>query len=122
MGTVRGMAETYPRALDRFDRQALTACIRACEECAQACMACADMCLSEQSVQELAKCIRSNLDCAEMCTTTGRVLSCHTGDANLARCILESCAALCKLCGDTLCESRRPLRAVPRLRRALPAL
>ncbi|MGM1062156.1 four-helix bundle copper-binding protein [Saccharothrix sp. Mg75] len=95
------MLRAYPADLGKVDREALAKCIQACFECAQACTACADACLSEAGVAEPVKCIRTNLDRADICATTGRVLSRHTGyDANLARAVLEACAAACKSCGD----------------------
>jgi hypothetical protein len=104
MTKAAAMLDTYPADLGGVDRQKLVVCIEACFACAQTCTACADACLSEQNVAELTKCVRSNLDCADVCDTTGRVLSRHTGyDANLARAVLEACAAACKSCGDE-CE------------------
>ena len=104
MHTVEAMLETYPKDLGDVDRGRLAACIQACYECSQACTACADACLSEDMVADLTTCIRTNLDCADVCATTGAVLSRQTGqDANLARAVLEACAAACKACGDE-CE------------------
>jgi Domain of Unknown Function (DUF326) len=101
MSHTAAMLDAYPADLGQVDRNALAACIDACFACAQVCTACADACLSEDMVADLAKCIRTDLDCADICETTGRVLSRHTGyDANVARAIVQACAAACKACGD----------------------
>lgn len=101
MNTISQMLDSYPKDLGGINEASLVACIEACQTCAQSCSACADACLSEDSVAELTRCIRSNLDCADVCEVTARVLSRHTGyDAKTARSVLETCAALCKACGD----------------------
>src|SRR3954451_5038502 len=101
MSNASAMLDTYPLDLGQLDKRTLSSCIDACFDCSQTCTACADACLSEEMVAELTKCIRTNLDCADICDTTGRVLSRHTGyDANLTKALLETCAAVCKACGD----------------------
>ncbi|MGH3914651.1 MAG: four-helix bundle copper-binding protein [Pseudonocardiaceae bacterium] len=97
------MIRTYPVELGKVDRALLVRCIEECLSCAQACTACADACLSEADDQlpMLRKCIRSDADCADICGTTARILSRHTGyDANLTRAVLQTCAAVCRSCGD----------------------
>jgi Domain of Unknown Function (DUF326) len=100
------MIRTYPADLGEVDRNALIRCIEQCVSCAQACTACADACLSESDDQLplLRKCIRSDEDCADICTITARILSRHTGyDANITRTVLQTCATVCRSCGDE-CE------------------
>jgi hypothetical protein len=95
------MLDSYPKDLGDLDRDKLAACIEACFDCAQVCTACADACLAEDQVAELTRCIRTDLDCADQCAATGNVLTRRTGyDADLTRAVLETCAAVCKACGD----------------------
>ncbi|CAM5552035.1 Four-helix bundle copper-binding protein OS=Streptomyces fumanus OX=67302 GN=GCM10018772_61990 PE=4 SV=1 [Streptomyces fumanus] len=50
---------------------------------------------------ELTKCVRTDMDCADICTATADVLSRHTGyDATITRAVLQTCAVVCKACGD----------------------
>lgn len=103
MTAVADMIRTYPADLGGVDRDTLRRCIEECLTCMQACTACADACLSESDneLPILRKCIRSNGDCADMCDTTARILSRHTGyDANITRAVLQTCAIVCKSCGD----------------------
>lgn len=100
------MLRTYPADLGRIDRDALSRCIDECLSCGQACTACADACLSESDdhLPMLRKCIRSCEDCADICSITARVISRHTGyDANITRSVLQTCAMVCRACGDE-CE------------------
>jgi hypothetical protein len=82
----------------------LAATIGALSDCAQACTADTDADLGEQNATEMIRCIRLCLDCADVCTAaigvTGRQAE---YDADVARPLLESCAAICKSCGDE-CE------------------
>jgi hypothetical protein len=49
----------------------------------------------------LVRCIRLDADCADVCAATGRIMSRETAfDPQMARAILQACAASCKLCGD----------------------
>jgi len=101
MSTVSQMLDAYPKDLGGINEVSLVACIEACQSCSQSCSACADSCLSEDSVSDLTRCVRTNLDCADLCEVTARVLSRHTGyDAKITRSVLETCAAMCKACGD----------------------
>ncbi|HEX6248755.1 MAG TPA: four-helix bundle copper-binding protein [Nocardioidaceae bacterium] len=94
------MLETHPVDIS-VDRAKLQACIDACFECAQACTTCADACLSEEMVADLRRCIGLNLDCADVCDATGKVLSRPTAwDAEVAKNLLQACAAACRACGD----------------------
>jgi hypothetical protein len=103
MSYAKQMLDTYPRDFN-VDAAQLAATIDALSDCAQACTACADDCLSEEMVAELTKCIRLNLDCADVCTATLRVASRQTDyDANVTRSVLQTCATVCRSCGDE-CE------------------
>ena len=95
---VEAMISSHPRpGVD----SALAHCVELCIDCAQACTACADACLGEEMVAELRQCIRFNLDCADICAATGAVGSRRTGsDAAIIRMMLQTCAAVCRLCGD----------------------
>ena len=103
MTAVAQMLEAYPAELGQVDRDVLVRCIEQCLSCAQVCTACADACLSEPDdhLPMLRKCIRSDEDCADICNTTARILSRHTGyDANITRTVLQTCATVCRSCGD----------------------
>jgi hypothetical protein len=103
MSYAKQMLDTYPRDFN-VDAAQLAATIDALSDCAQACTACADDCLSEEMVAELTKCIRTCLDCADVCTATLRVASRQTDyDANVTRSVLQTCATVCRSCGDE-CE------------------
>jgi hypothetical protein len=103
MSYADAMARAWP-GKTTIDRDALIACIDACNDCAQACTACADACLAEAEVQTLIRCIRLDLDCADICAATMRVLTRQTAfDATVARSLLQACAIVCKTCGDE-CE------------------
>jgi len=94
------MMSTHPQS-PRKANDALTRCIEECYSCAQTCTACADACLAEDAVAELRQCIRLNLDCADLCATIGRIVTRGTGlNESLLAEILNSCALVCRLCGD----------------------
>lgn len=100
MSSVQSMLEAHPWP-GHVDREALAACIEACDACAQTCESCADACLSEDGVAELRKCIRLNLDCADICAATSRVLSRQTEyDASVSKAQLEACRQVCATCGE----------------------
>ena len=103
MSYARQMLDTYPHAF-KVDAGVVAATIDALSDCAQACTADTDADLSEQNVTEMIRCIRLCLDCADVCTATIGVTSRQAEyDANVARPLLEACAAICKSCGDE-CE------------------
>jgi uncharacterized membrane protein len=98
--TVQEMINTHPHA-SSVEREALVRCIDECFSCAATCTSCADACLGEEKVQELVRCIRLNLDCADVCDVTGRVLARQTAfEPQLARHMLEACAAACRACAE----------------------
>lgn len=75
-------------------REALLACIEACEEALHACQECAAADIRDLSA-ERAGCALVNLDCADICAATLNALaraSVHHGDF----CAL--CAHICKAC------------------------
>jgi len=103
MSYARQVLDTYPGTFP-VDAGVLAATIDALTDCAQACTADVDADLSEQNVTEMVKCIRLCLDCADVCTATAGVISRQAEyDANVAKPLLEACAASCKSCGDE-CE------------------
>ncbi len=103
MGYARQMLDTYPHTFN-VDAGVLAATIDALTDCAQACTADTDADLSEQNVTDMVKCIRLCLNCADVCTATIAVTSRQAEyDANVAKPLLEACAAICKSCGDE-CE------------------
>jgi uncharacterized membrane protein len=103
MSYARQMLDTYPHTFD-VDAGVLAATIDALTDCAQACTADTDAVLSEQNVTDMVKCIRLCLNCADVCTATIAVTSRQAEyDANVAKPLLEACAAICKSCGDE-CE------------------
>ena len=121
MSYARPLLDTYPRTVN-VDAGLLAATIDTLNDCSQACTADADDDLSEQNLTEMVKCIRLCLDCADVCTATVRVTSRQTEyDANVTKPLLEACVATCKSCGDSASGIPR-LRALPHLRRGLPAL
>jgi len=103
MSYARQMLDTYPRPLN-VDASALAATIDALSDCAQACTTDVDADLGEQNVVEMVRCIRLCLHCTDICTATLGVLSRQAEqDALVTRPLLESCAAICRACGDE-CE------------------
>jgi hypothetical protein len=97
---VQQMMSTHPQA-PRNASDALLRCIEECYSCAQTCTACADACLAEESVAELRRCIRLNLDCADLCAMIGRIVTRGTGlNEGLLAEIINTCALVCRLCGD----------------------
>jgi hypothetical protein len=103
MSYARQMLDTYPRTFD-VDAGLLAAVIDALNDCAQACTADVSADLAEHNVTEMVRCIRLCLDCADICTATAGVTSRQAEyDADVARPLLEACAASCKSCGDE-CE------------------
>jgi uncharacterized membrane protein len=103
MSYARQMLDTYPHTFN-VDAGVLAATIDALTDCAQACTADTDADLSEQNVTDMVKCIRLCLNCADVCTATIAVTSRQAEyDANVAKPLLEACAAICKSCGDE-CE------------------
>ena len=103
MSYARQMLDTYARRV-KVDADLLTATIDALTDCAQACTADNDADLGEHNVGELARCIRLCLQCTDLCTATARIVTGQTEyDANVAKPLLEACAAICKSCGDE-CE------------------
>jgi hypothetical protein len=119
MHHVTKMLETHPQATAN---EALARCIEQCFACALTCTSCADACLAEEQVQELVRCIRLNLDCADVRRDRTSVdatdaLSATAG-AEHARSLR---AVLPRLWGGVR-AARTPSRALPSLRRGLPAL
>jgi uncharacterized membrane protein len=103
MSYARQMLDTYLHTFN-VDAGVLAATIDALTDCAQACTADTDADLSEQNVTDMVKCIRLCLNCADVCTATIAVTSRQAEyDANVAKPLLEACAAICKSCGDE-CE------------------
>jgi hypothetical protein len=80
------------------------AAIDALNDCAQACIADTDADLGEHDVAEMVTCIRLCLDCADVCAAAAGITSRQSAyDPEVARPLLEACAASCKSCGDE-CE------------------
>ena len=103
MSYARQLLDTYPSSFS-VDADVLGAAIDAFSACAQACIADVDADLGEHHLTEMVGCIRLCLDCADVCTATVAVMSRTANyDANVARPLLEACAAICKACGDE-CE------------------
>ena len=120
MSYARQMLETYPRDLN-VDPGVLAATIDALNDCTQACAADTDADLSEPNVAELVKCIRLCLECTDICGATVRVVSrLAEYDANVATPgglrghLQELRRRVRAACTDA--------RALPRVRRGLPAL
>lgn len=110
MSNAQQMLETHPQAF-AVDGATIARCVDACLECAQTCTACADACLGEEMVAELAKCIRLNQDCADVCAAAGRIANRQTEyDSIVTRSILQTCAAICRSCGDE-CDSHAEMHA-----------
>lgn len=100
---VAEMMSSHPYA-PRDAAETLQRCIEECYACAQACSACADACLAEPTVFIFRDCIRLTLDCADLCATIGRIVTRGTGiRENLLTEIINTCALMCRLCGDE-CE------------------
>lgn len=97
---VQEMMSTHPQA-PRTASDALLRCIEECYSCAQTCTACADACLAEEGVEHLRQCIRLALDGADLCATIGRIVTRGTelNEPLLAE-IINTCALVCRLCGD----------------------
>jgi hypothetical protein len=92
-----------------YDRDALRACIDACQDCARAATTCADACLGEEMVEELAGCIRTLLNVADVCEATGRVLSRRSGpDSALTKALLGACCSACRV-GRAVCQEFLPI-------------
>ena len=110
LGHVQQMLQTHP-GRPALDRDALLQCIQACFDCAQSCISCADACLGEKEPSALVRCIRLNQDCANICEMTGKILSRQTAfEPAMARAVLQTCVAACRLCGDE-CERHAQVMA-----------
>jgi hypothetical protein len=108
MSYARQMLDTYLHTFN-VDAGVLAPTLDALTDCAQACTADTDADLSEQNVTDMVKCIRLCLNCADVCTATIAVTSRQAEyDANVAKPLLEACAAICKSCGDE-CERHAQL-------------
>jgi uncharacterized membrane protein len=103
MSYARQLLDSYQGTVN-VDVAMLAAAIDAISDCAQACIADTDADLGEQDVTEMVRCIRLCLDCTDVCTATAGVISRPADyDADVARPLLQACAAICKSCGDE-CE------------------
>jgi hypothetical protein len=103
MSYARQLLDSYQGTVN-VDVALLAAAIDAISDCAQACIADTDADLSEQNVTEMVRCIRLCQDCTDVCTATAAVISRPADyDADVARPLLQACAAICKSCGDE-CE------------------
>ena len=103
MSYARQLLDSYQGTVN-VDVTLLAAAIDAISDCAQACIADTDADLSEQNVTEMVRCIRLCQDCTDVCTATAAVISRPADyDADVARPLLQACAAICKSCGDE-CE------------------
>lgn len=71
--------------------------------CAATCEMCADACLDEDNIKMMVNCIRLDRDCAKICYTTASLLA---SNSNNVQHLLESCAEICKMCGDE-CEKHK---------------
>jgi uncharacterized protein DUF326 len=110
MSYARQMVDSYRGSLN-VDAGVLAATIDALGDCAQACAADVDADLSEQHLPELVKCIRLCQHCADICVATLGVTSRPAEyDPNVTRPLLESCATICKSCGDE-CEQHAQMHA-----------
>ena len=84
---------------DATNREALQACIEACEEAIHACQECAAADIRE-GMADMANCALLNLDCADICAATMNALargSVHHGDfcalcAHICRAYAAECA------------------------------
>jgi hypothetical protein len=81
-----------------FDRDRLSAAIKACFACEESCTACADACLGEDDVARMAECIRLDLVCADICGTAGRVLARQGTSREVTEHVLRACVAVCQRC------------------------
>ena len=103
MSYARQMLDTYSRTF-HVDADLLAAAIDALSDCVQACNADNAADLDEQNVTEMVRCIRLCQDCTDVCSATAAVISRPADyDADVARPLLQACAAICKSCGDE-CE------------------
>jgi hypothetical protein len=103
MSYARQLLDSYQGTVN-VDIALLADAIDAISDCAQACIADTDADLGEQDVTEMVRCIRLCLNCTDVCTATAGVISRPTDyDADVARPLLQACAAICKSCGDE-CE------------------
>jgi uncharacterized membrane protein len=103
MSYARQLLDSYQGTMN-VDAVLLAAAIDAISDCAQACIADTDADLGEQDVTEMVRCIRLCLDCTDVCTATVAIISRPADyDADVARPLLQACAAICKSCGDE-CE------------------
>lgn len=100
---VQPMLSTYPRVHVQA-KDIFVLSTDACFDCAQACRACADACLGEERLDELRNCIHMNLDCADVCFATGDLAIRRVGqtglDGRLMELMFETCAEVCRRCGD----------------------
>ena len=100
MSYARQLLDSYQGTLD-VDVALLAAAIDAMSDCAQACRADNDADLSERDVTEMVRCIRLCMDCTDICTAAAAVVSRPANyDPDVARPLLQACAAICKSCGD----------------------
>jgi hypothetical protein len=103
MSYARQLLDSYQGTVN-VDIALLADAIDAISDCAQACIADTDADLGEQDVTEMVRCIRLCLNCTDVCTATAGVVSRPTDyDPDVARPLLQACAAICKSCGDE-CE------------------
>lgn len=100
MKQLESMLDSHP-APAHSDGDIARACVEACFECAAICTSCADACLAEDDVKHMVMCIRLNLDCADVCNLTGTLFARPSArDAQALALQLETCAAMCRACGD----------------------
>ena len=67
--------------------------------------------LGEHNLGDMVRCIRLCMDCADICTTAAGVTSRLVDyDPAVLRPLLESCAAICRSCGDE-CERHAAMHA-----------
>ncbi len=103
MSYPRQMLDTYPRS-GNIDTDMLAATIDALGDCAQVCNADNAADLSEPDLADMVRCIRLCLDCTDICAAAAAVIGRLTDDdPAVARPLLESCAAICRSCGEE-CE------------------
>jgi hypothetical protein len=97
------MLDSFPGTLT-VDNTVLASAIDALTDCAQACAADTSDDLAEPNLPDMVTCIRLCLDCTDICNAAAGVLSRHASrNADVARLLLEACAASCQRCGDE-CE------------------
>ena len=110
MSYARQMLDTFTRNVD-VSAEALASAIDAMSDCAQACNADNAADLGEHDLADMVRCIRLCMDCADICATTAGVTSRLVDyDPAVLRPLLESCAAICRSCGDE-CERHAPMHA-----------